>query len=240
MRSLKARLRDGERLVGALVRMPAEDLVEMLGVTGFDFVLIDCEHGPADVVALRHHITAADVHGMGVLVRIGTGETALALRALDQGAQGVVAPHVDTAEDAAAFVRAVHYPPQGDRGFATYPRAGRFGTVDAREHRRHALESTLAVAMLESPAATRSARAILETDGIDAYLVGTADLAAASASGDPSVPEALDLIRVAGREAGVFRMDLVSEPDAVDDGAQLVVYNLTQCLVTLLRRLRDI
>jgi 4-hydroxy-2-oxoheptanedioate aldolase len=216
----------------------------MLGVVGFDFVLIDCEHGPADVVALRHHVTAADLHGMAVLVRIGAAENALALRALDQGAQGIVAPHVDTAPDADALVRAVHYPPRGDRGFATYPRAGRFGTVDPLEHQRRAADSTLAVAMLESPAAVREARAILQTDGIDAYLVGAADLRAASGDGDPTVPESLDLVHAAGRDAAVARMDIV--PDAAGaeaalaDGAQLVVYNLTQCLVTLLRQLHDI
>ncbi|MGH3518307.1 MAG: aldolase/citrate lyase family protein, partial [Haloechinothrix sp.] len=158
------------------------------------------------------------------------------------GAQGVVAPHIDTAADAAAFVQAVHYPPRGARGFATYPRAGRFGTVDPQEHRRAALESTMAVAMLESPTATRNADDIVRTAGIDAYLVGTADLAASSGSGDPTVPKALERIRAAGRRAGVARTDLVSNVDAaraaLDDGAQLVVYNLTQSLMTLMRQLR--
>src|SRR4051794_3013421 len=97
---LKARLSAGEVPIGALVRMPSEDLIDMLGVAGFDFVIVDCEHGPADVLALRRHITVADLHEMAALVRIGAGESALALRALDQGAQGIIAPHVDDAESA--------------------------------------------------------------------------------------------------------------------------------------------
>jgi 4-hydroxy-2-oxoheptanedioate aldolase len=164
---LKPRLTGGESLIGALVRIPSEDLIDMLGVAGFDFVVVDCEHGPADVLELRRHITVADLHGMGVLVRIGAGEDALALRALDQGAQGIIAPHVDDAESAQALVRAVHYPPHGHRGFATYPRAGGFGTVSARDHRSNAYETTLVIAMLESPAAVVNTEAILQTPGVD-------------------------------------------------------------------------
>ncbi|GAB2648475.1 HpcH/HpaI aldolase family protein [Kribbella swartbergensis] len=240
--SLKARLTAGEQLLGALVRMPAEDNVEMLGVAGFDFVLIDCEHGPADVIALRHHLTIAELYGLGVLVRIGSGESALALRALDQGADGIVAPHVDSPEDAAALVGAVHYPPLGERGFATYPRAGRFGTVAPDHHLRRAAESTLVIAMLESPVAVTSASAILRTPGVDGYLIGAADLRASSTSVDPPVAEAVRSIREAADGTGAVRCDLVSDPAAarasLADGAQLVVYNLTQVLMTLFRELR--
>ena len=73
----------------------------MVAVSGFDFVLIDCEHGPADLIPLRQHIAAARLHGVEVLVRIGAHEPALALRVLDQGATGIVAPHVDDADDRA-------------------------------------------------------------------------------------------------------------------------------------------
>ena len=84
--------------------MPCEDVVEMLAVAGLDFVLIDCEHGPADVLALRTHIALAQVHGVAVLVRPGEGESGLVLRALDQGAQGIVAPHIESAAEAGDLV----------------------------------------------------------------------------------------------------------------------------------------
>lgn len=240
--SLKERLASGERLLGALIRMPNEDVVEMLGVAGFDFLLVDCEHGPADVTQLRHHIIAAQLHGMAVLVRVGAGEDALVLRALDQGAEGIVMPHVDSPEDAAALVRAAHYPPRGDRGFATYPRAGGFGTVEPAEHLDRAERTTLVVAMLESPRAVAAAGEILGTPGVDAFLVGTADLAAASSAGDPPLDEAVAAVRRAGIAAGVTRIDLVGDADAArasfDDGAGLVVYNLTQAQMSLFAGLR--
>ncbi|NIK61581.1 HpcH/HpaI aldolase family protein [Kribbella shirazensis] len=241
-RSLKARLSAGEQLLGALVRMPAEDNLEMLGVAGFDFVIVDCEHGPADVVALRHHITIADLYGMGVLVRIGGGESALALRALDQGAEGIVAPHVDSAEDAAELVRSVHYPPLGERGFATYPRAGRFGTVVPEDHLRRAAESTLVIAMLESPAAVAATSAILRTPGVDGYLIGAADLGASSTDTDPSVAEAIQSIRADADGTGTLRCDLVPSLAAarasLADGAQLVAYNVAHVLMTHFTELR--
>lgn len=241
-RSLKVRLGAGERLVGALVRMPAEDNVEMLALAGLDFVVVDCEHGPADVGDLRHHIALAQLHGMATLVRIGSGDNALALRVLDQGAEGVIAPHIDTADDAAALVRAVHYPPMGERGFATYPRAGGFGTVPAESHRQDALACTLVMVMLESPTATRNAAAILQTSGVDAFLVGTADLQASSGPNDPSVPSALGTIRRDAAVAGADRADLVGSVEAANealaDGADLVIYNVTHLLMTLFQELR--
>lgn len=240
--SLKERLASGERMIGGLIRMANEDVVEMLGVAGFDFLLIDCEHGPSDVTGLRRHVVAAQLHGMAVLVRVGAGESALVLRALDQGAEGIVMPHVDSPEEAAALVRAAHYPPRGDRGFATYPRAGRFGTVTPQEHLDRAARSTLVVAMLESPRAVAAAVAILATPGVDAFLIGTADLAASSHAGDPPLHEAVAAVREAGRATGAARIDLVGDAeaarDAFADGASLVVYNLPQAQMGLFAQLR--
>ena len=71
MMSLRSRALSGEKLLGVLLRMPAEEVVEMVAVSGFDFVLIDCEHGPADLIPLRQHIAAAQPQGVDVLVRIG-------------------------------------------------------------------------------------------------------------------------------------------------------------------------
>lgn len=240
--TLKDRLRAGDRVSGALVRMPSEEVVEMLAVAGLDFVLLDCEHGPADVGSLRHHIALADAHGLPVLVRIAEGEHHLAQRALDQGAQGVVAPHVESPADADALVRAVHYPPLGRRGFATYPRAGRFGTVSPAEHLAAAAAATLVVAMLESPAAIRDAAAILGRPGIDAFLVGVADLAAARTAEDQGVEQLLAGLRADPAVARVLRADLASSAAAAAaafaDGAQLVVHNLAHEMMELFGSLR--
>ncbi|TDK24235.1 2-dehydro-3-deoxyglucarate aldolase [Arthrobacter crusticola] len=215
--------------------MPSEELVEMLAVAGFDFILIDCEHGPADVGALRQHIAAAALHGAEVMVRVGEGEDALILRALDSGAAGVVAPHLDSVEQAQDFVAAAHYPPVGRRGFATYGRAGFYGTMSSRDHHARLAEETLLIGMIESPLAVSAVDEILAVQGLDGLLLGAADLAASSGPGALSVPESRKRFNAAVAAAGTLRMDLVGDTDAAAasyaDGAQIVVYNLTQALM---------
>jgi 4-hydroxy-2-oxoheptanedioate aldolase len=238
--SLRARLDAGDDLVGALVRMPAEEILEMLAVAGHDFVLIDCEHGSADLTALRHHVTAAEAFGLPVLVRMGADDTPFVLRALDLGVQGVIAPHVDTPEDADRLVRSVRYPPHGERGFATYSRAGRYGARSGEDHRRSA-QNILVVAMVESPTAVEVASAITSVAGVDGYLIGTSDLSAARTAADPPLDE---LVRRAHAKAasGTIRFELAGSADAaraaLDDGARVIVHNLTLEMMQLFRDLR--
>lgn len=239
--SLRQRASAGEKLIGALLRMPAEETVEMLAVAGFDFVLIDCEHGPADIVALRHHIALAAVHDVPVVVRVGEKDRGLVLRVLDQGAQGILAPHLDTAEDAADLVDASLYPPVGSRGFATYSRAGRFGEVAAAAHRDWWLENTLVLGMIESPRGVANVEAIVSTPRLDGIMIGPADLAAASGADDLPVSEAVAVVNGALARSAALRMDIVGTKDAATaafaHGADLVVYNLASSLMTHLRDL---
>ncbi|MBD8477234.1 HpcH/HpaI aldolase family protein [Microbacterium sp. CFBP 8794] len=241
--SLRARALAGERLIGALLRMPAEELVEMIAVSAFDFVLLDAEHGPADVVALRQHIAVAAVHGIPVLVRVGEGDAGMILRVLDQGAEGVLVPHLDDAAAAAAVVAASHYPPVGTRGFATYSRAGRFGLTDPAAHRDWHLSNTLVLGMIESPAGVAAADEIVRTPGLDGIMIGPADLAASSGPHDLPVAEATVRVNATVAAAGSLRMDIVGSPAAAAaafaDGADLVVYNLAASLMGHLRDLRS-
>lgn len=247
MPSVKQRLAAGERLLGALVRMPAEELVEMAGVTGFDYVLIDCEHGPADLIPLRQHIAAAQVHGMDVLVRVGQNEPALVQRALDHGATGVVVPHVDDAAQAAAAVHAARYPPVGDRGFATYGRAGRYGTTAAADHLAADARDTLVIAMVESTAGCRSTAEIVAVPGIDGVMVGPADLAVsmgAAGPADPAVVAEVEKVHVTVAGHGRVRLEIVSSEEraaaAFEAGAGLVVINLSHVLMQTFARLRSV
>jgi len=239
--SLKQRLAAGDCLYGALLRLPSETLVEMAGVAGLDYLVIDCEHGPADTAVLQHHLTAAAAQGLDVLVRIGASEPALALRCLDLGAAGIIHPHVDSAEDARRVVAADHYPPLGQRGFATYSRAGRFGTVGAAEHLA-AAEETLVVAMVETAQACAAAKEIASTEGVDAVFAGPADLAADCAfPGRETVDGLIADVHRATREAGRAVMAIVPDAAAaqaaVEEGARMVLYNTTHILMNTFRAL---
>jgi 4-hydroxy-2-oxoheptanedioate aldolase len=241
--SLKTRISAGDQLLGVLLRVPAEELVEMTALSGFDFLFLDCEHGPADMVEVRRHIALASLHGVPSLVRVGSGETALALRVLDAGAAGVVGPHIDTPANARALVDSAHYPPLGHRGFATYSRAGRFGSVDPETHRRSALADTVVVAMIESPEGVRHTADIAAVAGVDAVMVGVADLRAALTPDDPEFEDALRQVNQALAAGAKARLDIVPGRDAAArafaDGAQLVVYNLTHALMAHLAELNQ-
>lgn len=242
-RVLHERVRGEGVLVGALLRMPAEEIVEMLAVAGHDFVLIDCEHGPDDAIELRRHIAAARLHDLEVIVRIGLDQHDLALRALDAGASGILAPHIDTPEQARALVDACHYPPLGHRGFATYSRAGGFGTAEPRGYQARGAD-TLVFAMPESPAAALGAGEVFAVEGLDGYMIGVADLAASTLDRDPTPAESCALIHAAGRDHGLARLDIVGSVDAaraaVADGARVIVYNLTAVLMTTFGGLGDV
>lgn len=240
--TLKQRVHAGERLVGGLLRLPAETLVEVAGVAGMDFVLIDCEHGPADVLSLQQHIAAAEAHGLAVLVRVGVNEPQLVLRALDVGATGIVVPHVDTADDASRAVRSAHYPPRGERGVSTYSRAGRFGATSIAEQLRGAEQSTVVVAMLETSDACENADEILAVDGIDAVMVGPADLSVAlgltGGPSEPAVGQLIDGVRKTAQRVNRPVMSIVSDVgQAAAAPAGLIVYNLTDILLRTFREL---
>lgn len=238
---LKARIQSGDQLLGVLLRLPAEELVEMAALSGFDFIVLDCEHGPADVVEVRRHLALAQLHGVPALVRVGSDEPGLTLRVLDAGAAGVIAPHIDTSAEAQALVDSAHYPPVGHRGFATNSRSGRFGLVDPETHRQSALAETVVVAMIESPEAVGHAAEIAAVPGVDAIMIGVSDLRAATGAGDLPVEEAVRRVNDVVTHSAAARLDIVPSLDAAvaafSGGAQLVVYNLTHALMAHLAEL---
>ncbi|MDQ6739038.1 MAG: aldolase/citrate lyase family protein, partial [Actinomycetota bacterium] len=227
--TLKSRLAAGTRLRGLLVRVPAPMLIDMAGTNGYDFIFLDAEHGIADQKDLADHITAARAAGLPTLVRIGEGEAALALRVLDAGAEGVIVPHLRTAVEAARAVRLAHYPPLGDRGFATYTAAGRWGKATASEHAAAAAARTMVVAMIEDADGVSNALQIAGTAGVDVIFVGPSDLAAALGYDAQRADAARLQVWGAAATAGTPVMAIVSTASqarqAWDQGASMVVLN---------------
>lgn len=225
-----------------LVRMPAEPLIEYAAVGGFDFVLLDCEHGPADLIALQRHIALATARNMAVLVRIGREGADDILRVLELEAEGIVVPHVEDASGAVAAVRAAHFPPLGDRGFAQYGQAGRFGTVPAGEQIRRARENTLVVVMIETRKGVAAADDILATPGVDAVMAGPADLSVSmgltGGVDEPAVRDSVARINHAAARLDRHVLTVVGSPEqAAAARPGLIVYNVTKVLVEAFRQL---
>lgn len=231
-------VRTSTSLHGALLRMPAEDIVEMLAVAGLDFLVLDLEHGPHDATVLKHHLALAQVHQLPVLVRPGERDRHVIQRALDLGAAGVVVPHIDDATAAAEAVRWTRYPPHGERGIATYTRSGLFGTRSAHEHAA-AADDDLLLVMLESSTSVDNSAAILATPGVDGYMIGPGDLSfAISQDSDEtrSLQHLTDQVHRAGEDAGAVRTDIVSTIQQADaataQGCRLVVHNLAAIMMS--------
>ena len=233
--TLKQRLADRQQLLGPLLRMPNETLVELTGLVGMDFVVIDTEHGPGDQIPLGQHLTAAAAAGIPALVRVG--QLSEILRVLDLGAAGIIVPHIATVEQAQAAVRASSYPPRGDRGFATYSRAGRLGLADAADHLRAAAE-TAVVLMIEDAQGVAAAEQIASVPGVDGLFVGPADLAVAlGRPGDqsgPQVQQAIHSVHDAARRAGAAVVSIAGDAESARNhfaaGSTMVIYNAMAAL----------
>ena len=182
---LRARMQAGEVLAGTFLKTPAHELVEVLAGTGLDFLCLDAEHAPFDRGRADAVLAMARALGMPALVRIPWARPEWVQFALDAGAAGIVVPHVSDAETAAQVARAARFGP-GGRGFAGSTRWADFGGQDMATLLARSAAETVVVAMIEEAAGVAAAEAIAATDGIDALMLGPADLSVALGETDPA------------------------------------------------------
>lgn len=246
---LAARIAGGDTAYGVIVKMPAPALVELVGYTGFDLVVIDTEHGSADDTELEHHLRAADSASIPAFVRVGSNNPLLILRALDAGAAGVIVPHVSDPEDAQAAVRAAHYPPTGSRGLALSTRAGRYGTLPLDEHLASAAANTIVVAQVEDKHAIPRSAQIAATPGLNAVWIGPSDLSLSlglpGQLTHPTVVGAID--HIAAQVTASSHCALCVLVDSVEQavawrqrGARIVLFNSIAILASQLRTVTDL
>lgn len=178
---LPAMLRSGQRLRGVFNGLPSPAIVEMCAYAGFDFLLIDNEHGNADLQTTENMLRAARASNLPTLVRCLEHDIA---RTLDMGAGGLQIPMVNTAAHAAALVQRVKYPLakgssglSGQRGSAFSTRAAGYGAFGGPAHSRRSNEGIALVVMIETPEGVANAGAIAAVQGVDAVFVGPNDLA---------------------------------------------------------------
>lgn len=173
----RERLEKGELSLGIGIRhVRTVDIAKIMKSCGYDWLFLDLEHGTMSLdTAVQISLAALDT-GIAPLVRVPAGEFALATRALDGGALGIVMPHVDTPEEAAELVDRLKYPPQGHRSSGgNFPQFD-FRAVNAGEATAALNAANLVVAMLETPRGIANADAIAAVKGIDVLLIGTNDL----------------------------------------------------------------
>jgi len=173
----KRKCREGKITLGSGVRMARTVEVGLaLKAVGFDWLFIDLEHGPFDLETAQQLAIGALTQGITPLVRVADLSPHLSTRILDAGAQGIVLPHVNSAEEARELVRICKFPPEGGRSSGGGLAHGRFEAMDAAQLLADVNREMLLVAMVETPEAGENADAIAAVPGVDVLLIGTNDL----------------------------------------------------------------
>lgn len=202
--TFKQRIAARDPMLGTFVKTPHPHIVEVLASTGLDCLCLDAEHAPFDRRDLDLCILAARAASMPVIVRPPSSAHEQILNALDCGADGVLVPHVRSAEEAQAVVKASHYG-AGGRGYAGSSRAAGYGSIAIPDHLANSAARSIVIAQIEDLEALDEIDAIAAVKGIDALFIGRIDLTIALGCTDPDDPkvvEALDLIIAAAKNSG--------------------------------------
>jgi 2-keto-3-deoxy-L-rhamnonate aldolase RhmA len=175
---LRTKIIDGTPLAGTFMKTPSVDILEVLILSGLDFVCLDCEHAPFDRMALSACMALSRAADFPVLVRVPSAAPENIAKALDDGACGVVVPHVASPDIAEQVARAARFG-HGGRGYAGSTRWAGFATRPMPDILAQSRAETIVIAQIEEPEGVDAADAIAATDGIDALFLGPADLTVA-------------------------------------------------------------
>ena len=209
---MKARIASGHAALGCSLMFPGPQLVEMLGHAGFDWVLLDCEHGSLSLADVEMMAMAADAVGITAIARPRSNAAADIQSVLDRGVAGVQIPHINTAEDARRAVAAVKFGPGAGRGMAAGTRPDRWGLgAKMAEFATAANAQSLVCVQLEHADAIANAAEIVAVPGIDVFFIGPSDLSQSMGfPGNPRAPpvaraiaDTLAVIRAAGHTPGM-------------------------------------
>ncbi|MBI3298579.1 MAG: siderophore biosynthesis protein SbnG [Elusimicrobia bacterium] len=209
---LKEKLAAGKACLGTWNTLASPLVTDALAHSGLDFVIVDMEHGAFKPDLIGPAVSACEARGVSALVRMPALEDWLVLQALDQGAHGVVIPHIESAEDAKKLVSYAKYHPLGTRGFTPFPKGGGFTGQGAATYAARANLLTMTAAIVESKAGLDALDGILGVEGLDVVYFGAYDLSQAlGVPGQVDSPALLKVIedgvrraRKAGKAAGGF------------------------------------
>ncbi|SJZ54403.1 HpcH/HpaI aldolase family protein [Consotaella salsifontis] len=236
--SLKAALAEGKTQIGLWSQLANPFVVEMIAGAGFDWIGLDAEHGPSDLVGIYHQLHACLAAGSShPMVRLPSFDKVAIKQYLDIGVQTLLIPQVDSADMARAIVKATRYAPAGERGYCNAPRASNFGRV--KDYPFVAADELFLIAQPESMLAVENLPAMVEVDGIDAFFFGPGDLSADMGhlhqGNHPEIVDVLSkaarVVRDAGKAAGIICSDEALTRRYIDMGFNIVAVGSDQGLL---------
>jgi len=209
--SLRERVRANEPLLGCFLTWPTAGVAELLALAGFDFLVLDAEHGFFSIESIEQMIIAADGAGLPAIVRVPSCLAAEVGRSLDAGAAGILFPRGDGCATVRGAIQSAKFPPEGKRGLGGV-RANRYGTQPLDRFVKESNERTVIVAQIETAGALAELHEIAAEPGLDVLYVGPNDLTQAlgvpGQYADPRYREALQTIvgqaKTSGKVAGIM------------------------------------
>lgn len=238
LNSFKRALQEHRPQIGLWVGLGNAYATEVVATAGFDWLLIDGEHAPNDVRSVLSQLQAAAAYTAHPIVRPVVADTALIKQYLDVGAQTLLLPMIDTAEQAAAVVAATRYPPRGVRGVGSaVARSSRWNQISGYLH--HADEEICVLVQAETTTALENLEAIANVDGVDGVFFGPADLSASMGflgqPGASAVQQALldgiATVRRCGKAAGILSSDKALAQSYLGSGALFVAVGVDTTLL---------
>jgi 4-hydroxy-2-oxoheptanedioate aldolase len=216
---LRRKLREKRVVSGVFCELPCPEAVEIIGLAGWDFTIIDCEHAPITAALLPHMIRAATAAGIPAIVRVASNDAAAIQHALDAGAAGVQIPQIASIESARTAVSASRFHPLGMRGFNPFVRAADFSALPTPDFLARANDDVALILQIESAAGLEAADGILDIAGIDALFIGPYDLSQSlGLPGETSHPRVLAaaerIVKSAGARGVAVGVFTNSEQDA--------------------------
>lgn len=247
VRRVRQLLEQGQVAIGSFLFVPSPMLAEIVGLVGFDFVVIDMEHGPIQTETAENMVRAAEIGGAEPLVRVSSNSAHDILRALDLGAAGVHVPNVNNLDDVHEMISSGRYGPLGKRGLAGV-RAAQYGLRgNLAEYCEQANREVILVAQIESREAIENIDKLLEIQGVDVFYVGPVDIS--NSLGIPgqvkdlrvvdAVEGAIRSIVRAGRVAGCMANKVEEAKRYLDLGARYIATHAVRLMAAECSRFLD-
>jgi 4-hydroxy-2-oxoheptanedioate aldolase len=220
----KAGLREGRQQLGLWCTLSNAYAAEIVAGAGYDWLLLDTEHSPGSVEEVLAQLQAVSAYDVSPIVRPASNDLVLIKRYLDIGAQTLLIPYVQSAQEARSAVSGMRYAPEGVRGVSATTRATRFGRV--KNYAKLATQELCLLVQIETQAALDVLEEIAAVDGVDGVFIGPADLAASLGhAGEPGHPEvkaaieaAINRIRACHKPAGILTTDTEFAKRAIELG----------------------
>jgi 4-hydroxy-2-oxoheptanedioate aldolase len=235
----KQKIKAGEITCGVFLNIGSPAIVEIIGLIGFDFVIIDAEHGPWSVETCENMVRAADNANITPITRIAVNAQQNILRYLDVGSLGVQMPMINSKADAESAVNSVKYPPEGRRGLAGVRAAGYGIPAPLGDYVKEANQETLVIVHVETMQAVENLKETLTVPGIDVVFIGPTDLSSTMGyPGQIKHPEVQQLIeklvkqiRDAGKAAGTIAYDADYLRLCKERGFQYIAYGVQPMII---------